>query len=86
MGRVPNPQEGSVSTIPNEGTLVERLVTYTIEVDGQLVVIENVPARVNEETGERFFAPDTVERLQRIVEQQQTPSRVIEAPVFDFAA
>ncbi len=70
----------------SEETLVERLVTYTVEVDGQLVLVENVPARVNEETGERFFAPGTVERLQRIVEQQQTPSRIIEAPVFDFAA
>ncbi len=67
-------------------TLVERLVTYTVEVDGHFVLVENVPARVNEETGERFFAPDTVERLLQIVEQQQTPSRIIEAPVFDFAA
>lgn len=44
--------------------LVEHLVTYTIEVDGRVFVAENVPARVNEETGERFFAPGTVEALQ----------------------
>jgi YgiT-type zinc finger domain-containing protein len=66
--------------------LVERLVTYTLEVEGRLVVIEHVPARVDEETGERFFAPETVERLQRIVWEQRTPSRVIETAVFDFAA
>jgi len=74
-----------MSAIPEE-VLAERLVTYTLEVDGQLVVVENVPARVNEETGERFFAPETVERLQQIMEQQQAPSRMIETPVFDFAA
>lgn len=69
-----------------EERLEERLVTYTLEIEGQLVVIEKVPARVNEETGERFFAPDVVERLQRIVREGSTPSRVIQTPVFDFAA
>ena len=32
--------------------LVETRVTYTIELNGQIFMIENVPARVNEETGE----------------------------------
>ena len=31
--------------------------------DGKFVIIENVPARVCEETGEQFFSPDTVQRL-----------------------
>jgi len=71
---------------PFEERLVERLVTYSVEVSGQLVVIENVPARVNDETGERFFSPDTVERVQQIVREQRSPSRLIQTPVFDFAA
>ncbi|MGI9180135.1 MAG: YgiT-type zinc finger protein [Longimicrobiaceae bacterium] len=64
----------------------ERLVTYTLEVEGQLIVVEHVPARVNEETGERFFAPETVDRLQQIMWEQRTPKRVLQTPVFDFAA
>ena len=48
-------------------TLVEKTVTYHIEVDGRLLLVENVPARVNVETGERYFAPETVERLQQAV-------------------
>lgn len=51
----------------NEEHLVQQLVTYAVEIDGHVVVVEHVPARVNTETGERFFAPETVERLQRIV-------------------
>ncbi|MGH7575888.1 MAG: YgiT-type zinc finger protein [Longimicrobiales bacterium] len=66
--------------------LVERLMTYTLDVGGQIVVVEHVPARVNEETGERFFAPETVERLQEIIRERREPSRIIQAPVFDFAA
>lgn len=67
-------------------TMVERKVTYTIERDGKLFVIENVPARVCIETGEEFFSPDTVAQLQRIVWEQRKPKRTIETPVYEFAA
>lgn len=38
-----------------EEKLVERRVTYTLEHEGKFCIVENVPARVNEETGEQFF-------------------------------
>jgi len=69
-----------------EETMVEKNVTYILELDGEFIVIENVPARVSEETGERFFSPETVERLQQIARERKSPSRIIEAPVFEFAA
>ena len=67
-------------------TMVDQKVTYTLLVDDKLFVIENVPARVCLETGERLFAPETVERLQQTIWGQKQPSRVIETPVYDFAA
>lgn len=68
-----------------EETLVERRVTYTLEVEGRLVIIENVPAKVCLETGERFFSPETVEHLQQIIWEEQEPKRMVEVPVFEFA-
>lgn len=65
---------------------VEQKVTYAIELNGEFIIIENVPARVCVETGERFFAPETVERLQQTVWEKREPVRVIETPVFEFAA
>ncbi|KAF0109021.1 MAG: Zinc finger YgiT-type [Anaerolineaceae bacterium] len=65
--------------------LVERGVTYTIEMEGQLIVVENVPARVNVETGEQLFAPDTVERLQKMVWKRKQPARVMQVPVYEYA-
>lgn len=65
--------------------LEERTITYTLEIDGQIVVIENVPARVNVETGEQPFAPDTVERLQRLIREHREPVRVMQVPVYAFA-
>jgi hypothetical protein len=46
------------------------LITYTVDVDGDTYVVEDVPVRVDEATGEPFFAPDTVDRLQAILERQ----------------
>lgn len=66
--------------------LIETNVTYSLEMNGEFFLIENVPARVNPETGEQLFSPTTVERIQEIISQQQKPSRFIETPVYNFVA
>lgn len=53
-------------------TLIERLVTYSIELDGKFNIVENVPARVNEETGEQYFAPHTVEQIKQKIRGNST--------------
>jgi hypothetical protein len=68
-----------------EDRLVDRLVTFSIEDGGRLVIIENVPASVDPETDERFFSPDTVERLQAIVWSGHEPDRIAQTPVYRFA-
>ena len=66
-------------------TLVEQSVTYHIEIDWRLLLVENVPARVNVGTGERYFAADTVEGLQRAVWEQGPPVRTIQTSVYEYA-
>lgn len=66
--------------------LTERRVTYTLEFEGKFYIVENVPARVNEETGEQFFSPDTVEWLQKTIAGKSKPSKVIETPVYYYSA
>ncbi len=68
-----------------EERLEERLVTYTLELEGRVYVIEHVPAQVNVETGERYFSLSTVERIQQIIREGGTPTRTIETPVYEFA-
>jgi hypothetical protein len=65
-------------------TIEQQYVTYTIEIDGKIFLIENVPSRVYLETGERFYSPETVERLQKMIWAPKTPKRFIEAPVYEF--
>ena len=69
----------------NEEKMKEERVTYTLEKDGKFYIIENVPARVSIVTGEQFFAPATVDRLQKIVLTSEKPKRTIETPIFEFA-
>jgi len=69
-----------------EEHFTEQHITYVLETEGKLFVIENVPARVSEETGEQLFSPETVERLQQMVWAKQKPVRILETPVYEFAA
>ena len=68
-----------------EEKVVERRVTYMLQHEGKFYIVENVPARVNEETGEQFFSPVTVERLQRTILTAGKPNRMIQTPVYEYA-
>ena len=65
-------------------TMLDTRVTYTLEYGGKFFIVENVPARVCAETGEQYFAPDTVEHIQSILKSKKKPDRMIETPVYDY--
>ncbi|MGD9651557.1 MAG: YgiT-type zinc finger protein [Candidatus Dadabacteria bacterium] len=65
-------------------TMVEKNVTYVLELEGKLIIIENVPARVCLETGEKYFSPETVEKIQETIWSKKKPKRLLETPVFEF--
>jgi hypothetical protein len=74
-----------MATDTREEQFVEQEVTYTLLKDDSFFIIEHVPARVNVETGEQFFSPQTVEQLQHIIWEERRPVRFVKAPVFEFA-
>lgn len=63
-----------------KSTSFEQRVTYALDTDSKLHIIENVPARVDEETSEQFFAPSTVERLQETILAQADPKKICRNP------
>ncbi|MCP4416773.1 MAG: hypothetical protein GY805_09130 [Chloroflexi bacterium] len=75
-----------MTTHPFQKKLVEKRVTYTLLKDGKFYLIEDVPARVNVETGEQLFSPETVEKLQKIIWEQPKPFRQMTTPVYQFAS
>jgi YgiT-type zinc finger domain-containing protein len=66
-------------------TMIETEVTYTLEFGGKFYIIEHVPARVCRETGEQFFSPETVERIQALIKGGKKPTRLIKTPVYEYA-
>lgn len=60
-------------------------ITYCLQHNGRVHVIENVPARLCQETGEEYFAPEAVEHIQAIIAGGASPVRVIETLVYDYA-
>ena len=65
--------------------LLDSRVTYTLQHDGKFYIVENVPARVDQDTGEQFFSPATVERLQKWIFDKEAPNRIVETPVYRYA-
>lgn len=66
-------------------TMVDAKVTYTLSYENKIYIIENVPARVCKETGEQYFAPETVEHIHEIIRTNRKPDKIIEAPVYEYA-
>lgn len=66
-------------------TFTEKRVTYTLSCNGQFFIIENVPARVCNQTGEEFFQPETVEHLQQLVKGTTVPKKTVQTPVFEYS-
>ncbi len=63
----------------------ERLIQYVQEFKGRLVIIENVPAEVCGNCGEKFIRPEVGEKIQRLVWDQPSPKRKAQVPVYDLA-
>lgn len=66
-------------------TMIETEVTYTVECGGKFFLIEHVPARVCRETGEQYFAPETVEHIQALIRSKKPPRKTVETPVYEYA-
>ena len=66
-------------------TMIETEVTYTLVHEGNFFVIEHVPARVCRETGEEFFAPETVEHIHALIKGKRKPDRTVQTPVYEYA-
>ena len=64
------------------GMVSKKKVSYMIFYGGHWVIVENVPAKVCHQCGERLFSPGVVEKLQKVIWSKQKPYKKIETPVF----
>lgn len=62
------------------GILEERRVTVDFRWGDKLVIIENVPAKVCNECGERYYAAKVVREMERIAKEERK-ERELRVPV-----
>ena len=65
--------------------MIKDRVTYTIKFLDKFYIFENVPARVCQDSGEKYFSPETVERIQKSIKENRVPDKTIETPVYNYA-
>ena len=65
------------------GVYERRKVAHTVRYDGQLVVIDHVPADVCSLCGDVLLELDTVRRLEELLRSKDQPAST--APLYEFA-
>jgi HTH-type transcriptional regulator/antitoxin MqsA len=67
------------------GRVENRNVTFIYDQDGYFIFIENVPAEVCRQCGEKTYSPEVTDELVRLVKKKIDPVKTVQVPVFDYA-
>jgi HTH-type transcriptional regulator/antitoxin MqsA len=62
----------------------EKTITVDLRIGDKLFVIEEVPAKVCNNCGEKVFIPDITRKLQNLVKRRHKASRIVKVPVFSL--
>jgi HTH-type transcriptional regulator / antitoxin MqsA len=63
----------------------DQRVDEVFRIDGHMVMVEQVPARVCNRCGEATFDRETVEQVRRTIHENPTPTRHESMDVFAFS-
>ncbi len=64
--------------------MADQKVTVDLRIDGELLIVESVPATVCTHCGERVFAPEITRTLQSLAKQRGKPPRTLAVPLLSL--
>jgi len=71
-----------------DGEVEERHINYDYRRRDHLLVLQNVPAGVCRQCGEKYFTPEVLKRMDQsfhnIFERAQQPDQVLDVPAVNF--
>lgn len=67
------------------GRVESQKVTFIYDNDNDYFLIENVPAEVCRQCGEKTYGPEVADTLIRVSQKQLEPVKTVQVPVFDYA-
>ena len=65
------------------GEYEARSVLHTVRREGQVIVIDHVPAEVCAVCGDTLLQPDTVRKIEALLQQRRQPASRV--PLYEFA-
>jgi YgiT-type zinc finger domain-containing protein len=65
------------------GEYEERQIVHTVRYQGQVMVIDHVPAEVCSVCGDVLFKPETVRQIEKLLRTATKPVRMV--PLFEYA-
>ena len=65
------------------GEYESRSVMHTVRHEGQVIVIDHVPADVCTVCGDTLLQPDTVRKIEALLQQNRQPASRV--PLYEFA-
>ena len=81
MGEIRGAMKCTIQGCPGE--YEERKIVHTVKHRGSVVVIDHVPAEVCSVCGDVLLTPDTVRRLEKLLENTPKPAKAV--PLYEFA-
>ena len=66
------------------GKVESRKVTFTYDYDNDYFFVENVPAKVCTQCGEKIYSPEVTDDLIRFAKKRLSPVKTLQVPVFDY--
>ncbi|NCP16434.1 YgiT-type zinc finger protein [bacterium] len=63
----------------------QELINEVFQIDGEPVLVENIPAQVCDHCGEEVFASGTVEKVRLLVHGKSNPLKSVKMNVFAYA-
>ena len=65
------------------GEYEAKRVVQTARRQGQVIVIDRIPADVCDVCGDTLFEPDTVRKIEALLQEERQPARTV--PLYEFA-
>ncbi|MBI1927990.1 type II toxin-antitoxin system MqsA family antitoxin [Candidatus Poribacteria bacterium] len=66
------------------GRVESQKVTFVYDYDNDYFFIENVPAEVCVQCGEKTYSPEVTDELIRLAKKELKPVKTIQVPVFEY--
>lgn len=61
----------------------ERLIAHAVRYHGEIIVIDHVPAEVCAICGDVLFKPETVRKIEALLQQRAQPAQMV--PFYEYA-